>query len=168
MRGFNLAEGAHIINHLAPQSISGGKTGSWFHCKNAEHITLILAFGAFGTNKPDPITVEIAKDVNGTGATAIGFRYYPSKNGAIERVSPPLVAAAAGITAALLSKINNEFVVIELDSEEINATNDGSVDTDYPYIRVNVVDSGNTTYLGILAILTGLRQAYQGGLQMTT
>lgn len=168
MIGMNIAEGAHYVNVLPPQSISGGKTSSYVNMGKAKHLSLILSFGAFGTNKPDPITVVAAKDKNGTGATAIPFRYYMSKAGGIEITSPPTVATASGIAAAALSKINNEFIIIEIDADEIHALGDSSNTSDYPYIAVVVADSGNTTYMHIGAILSGLRQAYQGGVDATS
>lgn len=167
MQGFNVAEAGHIVNVLSPQSISGGKTGQRFHMKNAAHVSVIVQIGAFGSAVPTAILVKVCQDVNGTGATAIAFRYYNSVSGgqSIDRTSPPLLATTSGITA--FSKINNEFIVIEIDSAEIDSTADNSQTSDYPYLEVSVTDSGNSTQMSMVAILSGNRYAGQGTSQPT-
>lgn len=162
MQGFNVAEAGHIVNVLSPQSISGGKTGQRFHVKNAAHVSIIVQIGAFGSSVPTAILVKVCQDVNGTNATAIPFRYYNSVSGgqSIDRTSPPAVATTSGITT--FSKINNEFIVIEIDCQEILSTSDVSAGTDYPYIEWSVTDSGNATQMSAVAILSGNRYAGQG------
>lgn len=159
--GFNAAEEGHVIQLLAPQSISGGKTAQRFHMKNAQHASIIIEFGAFGTLKPTAILLKECSDINGTGATAIGYRYYLSKSGgtAQDLSSPPAVATDAGVLAAVLSKIDNQFMIIELDSPELS---DGK-----PYVELSITDSGNTTYASAIAILSGNRYAVQGGVTAT-
>ncbi len=161
--GFNVAEAGHVVNVLSPQSISGGKTGQRFSVKFAGHVSIIVQIGVIGAAVPTAILVKLCKDSSGTGATAIGFRYYKGKAGgvAIDQTSPPVVATASGIT--VIDNAPNQFIVIEIDAMEINATGDDSQTTDFPYVELSVTDSGNVTYMSAVAVLSANRLAYQGG-----
>jgi hypothetical protein len=162
MQGWNLAEGAHIVQVLPPVSISGGKTGQRFHMKNAAHVSILVMIGAMGAAVPTAMLVKVCKDVNGTGATAIPFRYYKSKsNGqSVDQTSPPIVATSAGITA--FDNAPNQFYLLEIDTQESLSTGDASTGTDYPYIEWSITDSGNVTIVGVAAILSGQRFQGQG------
>lgn len=167
MQGWNIAEGAHLVQVLPPVSISGGKTGQRFHMKNAAHVSIIVMIGSMGANVPTAMLVKVCQDVNGTGATAIPFRSYKSKSNGItvDQTSPPIVAAAAGITA--FDKASNQFYVLEIDTQESLSTGDASTSTDYPYIEWSITDSGNVTIVGVVAILSGQRFQGQGTSQPT-
>ncbi len=52
MQGANLAEVCHLVNALPPQNISGGKTAQAFSMAGAEHVSIVIAFGAQGVNVP--------------------------------------------------------------------------------------------------------------------
>lgn len=165
MNGFNIAEAGHVVNVLAPVSISGGKTGQRFSTKNAAHVSILVHFGVFGAALPTAILVKGCTAASGGTATAIPFRYYLATSGgtATDTTSPPVVATAAGILAAVLGKIDATYILIEIDTVElVSALGDG-----YPYLEVSITDSGNVTYAGILAILSGQRLAYQGGMSVT-
>jgi hypothetical protein len=157
----------HVVQVLPPQSISGGKTGQAFHVKDAEHVSIIIMIGAFGAAKPTSITLNACQNVSGLNATPMPFRYYLSSSGGqtIDTTSPPTITTSGNsyaIPASLLSLINNEFIVIEVDSAEIDYLGDSN-GTDYPYLQLVIADSGNTTYMSAVAICSGQRYAYQGG-----
>lgn len=166
MQGYNVAEAGHIVQVLPPVSISGGKTGTRFHMKNAQHVSILVMIGAMAA-VPTAMLVKVCKDSSGTGATAIGYRYYKSKsNGAsVDQTSPPIVATASGVTS--FDNAPNQFFVIEIDAAEIDATGDASQTTDYPWIEWSITDSGNVTIVGVAAILSGQRYAAQGANQPT-
>ena len=161
MQGFSVAEAGHIVQVLPPVSISGGKTGQRFHTKNAAHVSIVVLIGAMAA-VPTAMLVKVCKDVNGTGATAIPFRYYKSKsNGqSVDQTSPPIVATASGITT--FDAAANQFYVLEIDCTESLSTGDGTTATDYPYIEWSITDSGNVTIVGVVAILSGQRFQGQG------
>ena len=165
MNGFSVAEAGHFVNVLPPVSISGGVTGQAFNVGNCEHVSIQIQFGVFGAALPTAILVKGCTTAAGAGATAIPFRYYLATSGgtSVDTTSPPVVATSAGILAAVLGKINATFVLIEIDSVELEqALGDG-----YKYLQVSITDSGNVTYASISAILSGQRFAYQGGLTET-
>ena len=157
MNGFNVTEGGHVVNVLAPVSISGGKTGQRFSMKNHEHCSLIIQIGSIGSNLPTAILIKQCTDSSGTGATAIAYRYSFCLNGstAQDLTSPPTYVAATGILQAAMSKINSQFIIIELDGAELA---DGS-----PWVEWSVTDSGNVTLMSAVAILSGNRFASAGG-----
>lgn len=173
MNGFNVAEAGHVVQALPPQSISGGVTGPWFSVKKAEHVSIVILIGAIGASKPTAILLNAAQNVSGLNSQAIAFRYYLSSQlggsgtgQTADLLSPPVVATTSGITASLLSKLNNEFIVIELDAAELESLGDGD-GVDYPYLQLQITDSGNTTYMSAAAILSGVRFQYQLGATVT-
>jgi hypothetical protein len=167
MIGLSIAEGAHVIDVLPPQNITGGVTGQAFSTKGCAHVSILIQIGAIGAAKPTAILLNQCQGPasNPVNPTAIPFRYYLCKNGSTSQdlLSPPALATASGITAALLSKINNQFIIIELDVAELDSYVSDSNGADYPYLQLQVTDSGNTTFMSALAVLTAERFAYQGG-----
>lgn len=167
MIGLSIAEGAHVVNVLPPQNISGGVTGQAFSTKGAAHVSILVQIGAIGAAKPAAILLNQCKGPASAPVSpaAIPFRYYLCQGGSTsaDLTSPPAIATTAGITAALLSKINNQFVIIELDVAELDSYESDSDGADYPYLQLQVTDSGNATYMSAIAVLTADRFAYQGG-----
>lgn len=162
MIGFNVAEGGHIVQVLPPVSISGGKTGQRFHTKDAQHVSIIVSIGVMAATAPTAMLVKVCKDVNGTGATAVPFRYYKSfSNGqTVDRTSPPIIATSSGITS--FDVASNQFFILEIDTQESLSTGDASQTTDFPYIEWSITDSGNATFMCAIAVLSGNRYAAQG------
>ena len=169
MNGFNVAEAGHTVNVLVPQNITGGVTGQAFSMKNAEHVSIIIQIGAIGASMPTAILLNACTSAAGAGATAMPFRYYILKNGGAttgDLLSPPVYATATGILQAVISKLADEYIIIEVDAAEIDYLGDGD-GVDYPYLQLQITDSGNNTYMSAVAILSGLRQSYQGGVTAT-
>ena len=167
MNGFNVSEACHIVNVLSPQSISGGLIGQAFSMSKAEHASILINFGVYGTALPTAILVSAgtATATVGTavaGAVAIPFRwYYTGATGGatIDNLGAPLAATAAGILAAALTKSNIQMITIEIDSAELP---DGS-----PWLQLSVTDSGNVTYMSAIAVLSGNRFQFQKGATAT-
>lgn len=162
MKGFNIAESGHVVQVLPPVSISGGKTGQRFSMANYDHASILIMIGVMAATAPSAILVKGCTAVTGGTATAIPFRYYKSRGGgtSIDQTSPAVVATASGITA--FDVASSEFIVIEIDSAELDTLGDASNTTDYPYVEVSVTDTGNTTIMSIVAILSSARYAGQG------
>lgn len=162
MNGVNLAEALHVSQLLVPQSISGGKTAQAVSTKGAEHITLLVCFGAKGAANPTSIILNQCTDAAGDGPVAMPFRYYIQSNAGAGNLtaggedvfdSGPNLATASGITTFPTS-IQNVVYAIEVDAAELE-------DTGLPYLQVVINDSGNTTLASVIAVLSGLRFAYE-------
>lgn len=168
MNGFHIADAGHVVNILTPQSISGGVTAQAFSLKNAEHVSIILQFGVFGSALPTAILLNACSSAAGAGATAIPFRYYYNNTGGTSNdvLTGGGVVAATGILAAAMVKNNAQFLVIEVDAAEIDFLGDSN-GSDFPYLQLQITDSGNTTFASAVAVLSGVRQQFKGGVTAT-
>ena len=187
MNGFNLSEAGHLVLALAPQTISGGATAQAFHMKEAEHVSIVVAFGQIAgspVTNPTAIVLKQCTDANGSNATAItSFRYYYQTvkgaghdildgYGACLSNSPNLppnyTTGGTGITV-LPTDCTNLIFVIEVDAAELESIADAvGPQTEYPYLQVVITNGANASYCAILAVLSGLRHAYKVGLTATT
>ena len=177
MNGFNVSESGHVVQLIPPKSSTGEAHSQCFNFGKAEHASIIITLGAI-TSLPTAIQVMAASTaaLAASGSTAAGtwqpmpFRYYVNTTAgtSADLTSPPQMAtAAAGIpvTAAGLTATTNTFVIIEMDSAEIDYLGDSN-GADYPYVFL-VTTSGNC-YISAVAILSGVRWQYQGGQTVTT
>lgn len=152
MNGFNVSEAGHIVPVILPQNISGGATGQAFSMKNAEHVSIIISVGALAAQL-GAVTLNQCTNVSGSGATAIGFRYYQQSTagaGNDKLDTGPTVATSAGFTPPNTA---NVVYTIELDQQELA---DGS-----PYLQLAIANGANADYVSAVAILSGQRFAYQ-------
>lgn len=170
MIGFNVAEGGHVVNILPPQTIGGGVVSQAFKMGLAAHVSIIVQFGAFGATLPTGLTLVANQTIaqsqtSPPGGTAIPFRYYLANLGtggtANDQTSPPTYATAAGLLAAQLSKVNNTYLIIELDAAELDFLGDGD-NLDYPYLQLVIANGAFPTLASAVAIMSGVRQSYQG------
>jgi hypothetical protein len=170
MNGFNVAEGGHAVQLIPPQTIGGGVVSQAFNMGLSEHVSIIIQFGVFGATAPTSIQLVANASITQSltsppGGTAIPFRYYFANELAAgtlnDQLSPPVYAAAAGLLAAAISKLNNTFLVIELDSAELDFLGD-SDKADFPYLQVVITNGAFPTLCSAVAIMSGVRQAYQG------
>jgi hypothetical protein len=184
MNGVNLATAGHVMNILPPQNITGGVTGQAFSMKGAEHVSIIINFGAVPSPPaaPTAITVSQCTDAAGDGAVALAsFRYYYTTSHALSggdvfnganqaqsnapSVPPNWTASTAGITSAsgsLPTNVQNLVYVIEIDAAELETSTVDVVGTitELPYLQVAITNGSNAIYASIVAVLTGLRYAY--------
>lgn len=177
MNGFNISEAGHLVQILPPQNIAGGVTTIPFSMGNAEHVSMLLQFGAIGAVAPTSITVKLLQSAAASppsAGQAIGFRYYVTSIPGLKNdlLSPPVYTTTTGITS--LSAAANYVVVIELDAAEITggqgalglSDSDGQ---DYPYVSVTIANAaGNTIQCAGVAVLSGVRQQFQGGVSVTS
>lgn len=175
MIGFNVSEGGHQINIIPPASYGGGVVSQAFNMGLAAHVSICIQLGALGASLPTSIQLVANGSITGaqtsppTG-TAIPFRAYLNKGGggtSADLLSPPTYYPAAGILAAALSPIKNQMIWIELDSAELDFLGD-SDNADYPYLQVVITNGAFPTMISAVAIMSGVRQAYQGGGQTAT
>lgn len=186
MNGFNVAPGGHVVNVLPPVSISGGKTGQAFTMAGAEHVSIIVAFGATTSPPVAPSAIIVNQCTDALGSNPLplaSFRYYYQKlggagndilNGNQQALAntpsqpPNYTTSTAGLTSFPTS-VANLVYVIEIDAAELESASVEVVGTvtEHPYIQVQITDSGNATFACIIAILSGLRYAYNVGASAT-
>jgi hypothetical protein len=174
--GFNVAEMGHTVQLLPPQNISGGIYTPPFSMKNAEHVSIIVQFGAFGASAPTSLQLLLLQTVAQSPASvgvALPFRYYWESIPGLgnDLLSPPVYSTTAGLT--VFNKATNNYLIIELDAAEIyggqaNLQLSDSDNLDYPYISVAIANGSNAIQCAIVAILSGVRFQYQGGQTVTT
>jgi len=144
-----LAEQAHIVNILPPQSISGAVTSDVFSMRNASHCSIIVTCGTTNADAGN-ITIEECDDFTPTNDTAIDFYYYAETTATGDTLGPRTLAAAA--TGIDVSANDNITYVIELDADELSEG--------YSCLELKWSAPGGATLVSAVAILTGY--AYQG------
>jgi hypothetical protein len=178
VNGFNVAESGHLVQLITPQNITTTTNSQCFNFGKAEHVSIILQLGAITT--APVVTVQAfqtaAAALANTGGIAMPFRYYASEGpgGTTTDISsPPIYGTSSGFTP---SKINNSYVIIEMDSAEIDflpgtgtPSENDSDSQDYPFLTL-LLTSGSL-YCSAVMIASGVRQQFQAGglnsLQMT-
>ncbi len=178
MNGFNVAEAGHVINMLPAVSVSGGKTTLPISMANAEHLSIIINFGAVAA-PPTSIIVRQATTEGIAASSPISFRFYVQTTAAAghDTLAGPYYADTTGITSTLpttapfpaTTGATGLVWVIEIDSAELEAVaaTVGTI-TEYPYVYVVIADTGNTSIVSVTGILSGLRYAYKGSPTVTT
>ena len=192
--GTNVAEMCHTVLALPPQTIANGATSQAFTMKNADHVSILVLFGSEGGSPPSQeitgIQVNACTNSAGANATPIGvsgggsgqgFRYYYQLlsgagndilNGAAQKlansVNPPnYTSGTSGITA-FPTTMTNLVYIIEIDSAEVEILADSvGPNTEYPYLQVVISNGSNAAYACVVAILSGLRYAYNIGTSQT-
>lgn len=162
MIGFPIAEAGHVVNVLAPVSISGGKTGQAFSMKGWDHASIVVSIGVQAAQST-AILVKACTSAAGAGATAIPFYVYKQETAGVgnDVLGSRVAVTSAGFQPSANSGI---FYVIEIDSAELqSALGDGS-----PYIQVSVTDGGNANFWSIVAILSAGRNSFVGSQTATT
>ena len=149
-----LAEQAHIINILPPQSITAAVTSAVFSMRNASHATIIVTCGATDADAGN-ITIEECDDFTPTNNAAIDFYYYAETTKDGDTLGDRTLAAKA--TGIDVSANDNITYVIEIDAEELSEG--------YPNLILKWSIPGGATLVSAVAILTGY--AYQGKDQPT-
>ena len=177
MQGWNISEGGHTVQILPPQNIAGGVTTIPFSMKNAEHVSVLFQFGAVGAVAPTSISLQLLQTAASSPATAgqsVGFRYYVQSVPGLKNdlLSPPVYSGTSGLT--VISPAPNFLVQVEFDAAEItggqNSLNLSDSDgVDYPYLAFTIANAAsNTIQCAAVAVLSGVRQQYQGGVSVTS
>jgi hypothetical protein len=175
MIGYNVSEAGHLVNILPPASIGGGAVSQAFNMGLAAHCSIIIQLSTLGATLPTSIQLVANSSITQSktsppGGTAVPFRAYLNKGGggtSNDLLSPPTYYAAAGILAAALSPIANQMISIEIDAAELDFLGD-SDNADFPYLQLVITNGAFPTVASAVAIMSGLRQSYQGGGQTAT
>jgi hypothetical protein len=155
MKGFVLAEEAHVVNILPAVDITGGKVCQAFSMKHYQHASILINVGVSAAAWTAVIvSAGLSQAPIGTtiaGAVAIAFNYYEQVTGGSNNdvLSARKSVAATGITSP--SANDGIFYVIELDANELP---DG-----LPFVQLSLTNGSNSVIASATAVLTGARYA---------
>ncbi len=148
MKGFNIAEGAHVINALAPVSFAAGLTSDYWNMEGYSHASIFILMGA--AVQVAQVTVYQSEDSAGTGEDAIAFKYYSEITANGDVLERQADATAAGFATASAGTADTMHV-IEVDASELAE--------DHPFMCVKVTGAGGAQLGAILVVLSGARYA---------
>lgn len=148
MKGFNVAEQAHVIPLLYPISMNGiAAEPDYVNMENYGHIDIIIALGA--TNG-GAITFTVKYNSSASGGTAMAFNYYAETTASTDVLGARTAATTAGF-AAVNDATSNTFYVISIDASEIPEG--------YNFVGLVASGAATTTPGCAIAILSGARFA---------
>lgn len=145
---FYLAQEGHAAVLLSPVDATGGKVSTAFNFSKYTHASILVAIGVSAAAVTS-ITLEACTAQDGTGATAIGFDYFPGETAGSDVLAAKQTVGAAGIAAP--SANDNISYLIEIDSNAVPAG--------YSYLRVRITNGANSAIVAVVAILSGARYA---------
>lgn len=150
MKGFNLAERAHVVPFRYPVDLDSSQqsaiTTDWINMANYGHISIIIALGVTGA--ATTITVTTATTNTGTSAAAMAFNYYACTTDSSDVTGSKTAATTSGFAT---STNDNIFYIIEIDASELP---EGS-----NFINVSLSDPAAATFGSVIGVLSGSRYA---------
>ncbi len=149
MKGFVIAEQAHVAVGQYPVAVSGLSTLDAVNMEGYGHLTAIIATGA--ANGADiTITAYASTDASATSADLIAFNYYLEATASTDVLGARTLNSTTALTFGN-SGIANQLAVIEIDASELP---DG-------HNWVNLTESAgvSTTPFAVIYILSGARYA---------
>lgn len=154
MKGFVIAEQAHVVNILAPVDITGGATSQAVNMANYQHVSFLVQIGVSAAAFTK-ILVEQCTDNANSGATAIPFAIYTQETAG---ASHDVLSARTAVTSAGYTPSANDgiFYVIEIDAAELDGTNSGAGGK---YLQLHLTNGTNSVIASAVAILSGARYA---------
>jgi hypothetical protein len=149
MKGFVIAEQAHVAMGLYPISANGLTTLDAVNMENYGHLTAIVATGAL--NGADLVVTASASTNNAAGgAEVIPFHYYQETTASTDVLGARVLNSTTALTFGN-SAVNNQFAVVELDAAELP---EGK-----PWVNLNLNGAATTTPTAVTYILSGSRYA---------
>ena len=147
-QGFSIGEGqGHFVNALAPVDIdAGAQTSDAFKLANYTHATIIIQLGVTGA--ATTLTLKENTAADGSGATAIAFKYYAEATAGGDTTGARTSATSSGVA---LGTGDGIFYIVELEAADLS---DGS-----EWVTVHLSDPGAATFGSIGIILSGARYA---------
>jgi hypothetical protein len=145
MKGFVVAQQAHVVVPLYPVSTSGGKTAQAFSMKRYQHASVIIARGAQAAQETS-VVLNACTDASGDNPTPIPFNVFHGSTESTDTLGPKTPVTSSGYQPVATP---NTFDVIEIDASELPQ---GS-----PYLQVVIANGSNVDLDCILAILSGAR-----------
>jgi hypothetical protein len=149
MKGFVIAEQAHVAVGQYPVAVSGLSTLDAVNMEGYGHLTAIITTGA--ANGADiVITAYASTDSAATSADLIAFNYYQETTASTDILGPRTLNSTTALTMGN-SGVANLLAVIEIDASELP---DG-------HNWVNLTESAgvSTTPFSVVYILSGSRYA---------
>lgn len=145
MKGWNLAQMAHLVNVIPPIDITGGVNGDRFSMAKYQHASIIIQAGVSAAAWTKIILRE-CNQASGGSATDIPFTLYACETAAGDVLGAKEDVAATGKTP---SANNNIMYLIELDAAELTE--------DYHWVEVALTNGVNSVIASAVAILSGSR-----------
>lgn len=146
-----LSEKLHMVTAIAPNAdlYDTAQTTDYISLKNYNSIMFVIQQG-IGATGTATITVAMASDASGTGATNIPFKYRRVSNTATSDVEGAMTdATASGFTTTAGS---NQIYLVEVNAEELD---DGK-----PFVALTATEVVNSPVAGaILAVMGEARFA---------
>jgi len=145
-KGFVVAEQGHVVQLIAPVSISAAATSDVFSMENWAHATIIVLAGA---GSATTVTVSECDNFTPSNAATKTFQYAVEATAAGDVLDAALqTGATSGVSTGTAS---GSIMVIEIDNDELS---DG-----YPCVQINLSDPGTSKVVSAVAILSGARYA---------
>ena len=149
MKGFNIAEEAHVVAGLYPIAVSGLTTMDAVNMEGYSHFTAIITTGA--ANGADiTVTAYNASDASATSAAVIPFSYYQETTASTDVLGARVLNSTTALTFDN-SATANLMAVIEIDASELT---DG-----LNWVNLTLSGGVSTTPFSIVYILSGARYA---------
>jgi hypothetical protein len=178
MQGFNIAEEGHIAQLLPPQNITGASSAApinpAFSMKGYKHASIVILFGAEGTQEATTLLLYLCSSAAGAGPVAIPFNYYYQAAGGAgnDVLSSVQNAPATGLVLSATNAPANGLIVIEIDANELQSASvggvlAGSLGVD-AYIGVGLGAPVAADYAAVVVILSGAREGFVSSPTVTT
>jgi hypothetical protein len=147
MKGFVIAQAGHVVQALAPVSMSGGKTAHAFSMKKYQHASILVFLGVQAAQLTS-LVLNACTDASGSNPTAIPFNVFKAETANVDVLGAKTAVTASGFQP---TATGGTFYVIELNASELP---DGS-----PYVQAVIANGANADYGAVVAILSGARFA---------
>lgn len=149
MKGFNIAEQAHVAAGLYPIAVSGLTTMDAVNMEGYGHFTAIITTGA--ANGADiTVTAYNSSDAAATDAAVIPFHYYQETTASTDVLGAKVLNSTTALAFGN-SAIANQMAVIEIDASELT--------DQLKWVNLTLSGGVSTTPFSIVYILSGARYA---------
>jgi hypothetical protein len=155
MKGYVIAEEAHVVNILPAVNITGGVTAQAFSMKEHGHASILIQIGVSAAAFTS-IVVNECSSAAGANPAPIPFALYAQETAG---AASDVLGARQQIPATGYVPSANDgiFYVIEIDASELAQG--------FPYLQVVLANGSNSVIASMVAILSGSRFA---GVSSTT
>jgi len=149
MKGFNIAEEAHVAVGLYPISANGLTTLDAVNMEGYSHLSAIITTGA--ANGADVVvTAYNASDASATSAAVIPFSYYQETTASTDVLGVRVLNSTTALTFDN-SATANLMAVVEIDASELT---DG-----LNWVNLTLSGAATTTPVSVVYVLSGARYA---------
>lgn len=149
MKGFNIAEEAHVAVGSYPISANGVTTLDAVNMENYGHLSAIITTGATNGGAIT-VTAYNSSDAAATGAAVIPFNYYLETTASTDVLGAKTLNSTTAL-AFTNDSISNQMAVIEIDASELT---DGK-----NWFNLTLSGATTTTPISVVYVLSGSRYA---------